>query len=274
MAIAATAVVLLLAVGGVGYWLLAPDAPPPDLPDPPGPPDTIAELTTGANQAVQGFQCSRLSAQVSAAGDVQVGGYTGSEADKEQIAARLQGLPGVGRIDNRVSVMRPPLCDALDLLYGAISSPPNGPMSPTIDVGGAAGTYFEDESLKIAVTGTPAYDGYLYIDYIDGQEGYVVHLFPNELRPDNAVPAGGRVDIGSLPKEAEDYVVRPPFGTNLIIAVSTPEPLFASLRPRVEAQNRAKEYLADLRSRLESLAADGNQNSLFGSYSVLQLSER
>jgi serine/threonine-protein kinase len=274
MAVAAAAVVLLLAVGGgVGYWLLAPEAPP-DLPDPPDPPDRIAELTTGASQALQGFQCSRLSAQVSAGGDVQVGGYTGSEADKQQIAARLQGLPGVGRIDNRVSVMRPPLCDALDLLHGAISSPPNGPMSPTIDVGGAAGTYFEGESLKVAVTGTPAYDGYLYIDYIDGQEGYVVHLFPNELRPDNAVLAGGRVDIGSLPKEAEDYVVRPPFGTNLIIAVSTPEPLFASLRPRVEAQNRAKEYLADLRSRLESLAADGNQNSLFGSYSVLQLSER
>ena len=77
-----------------------------------------------------------------------------------------------------------------------------------------------------------------------------------------------------MPKEAEDYVIRPPFGTNLIIAMSTPEPLFTSLRPRVEAQDKAKAYLADLRSRLEGLAADGNQNSLFGSYSVLQLSER
>jgi hypothetical protein len=274
MAIAAAVVVLLALGGGVGYLLLAPDSPPPDLLDPPDLPDRIAQLTTGANQALQGFQCSRLSAQVLAAGDILVGGYTGSEVDKEQIATRLQGLPDVGRIDNRISVMRPPLCDALDLLYGAVSSPPNGPTSPIIDAGGAAGTYFEGESLRIAVTATPAYDGYLSVDYIDGQEGYVVHLLPNELRPDNAIRAGGKVDIGSLPKEAEDYVVRPPFGTNLIIAISTPEPLFTSLRPRVEAQNAAKEYLADLRNRLESLAADGNQNSLFGSYSVLQLSDR
>ena len=195
VAVGAAALVLLLAVGGgVGYWLLAPDSPqPPDLPDPP---DRIAQLTTGANQALQGFQCSRLSAQVSAAGDILVGGYTGSEADKEQITGRLQALPDVGRIDNRISIMRPPLCDALDLLYGAVSSPPNGPTSPVIDAGGAAGTYFEGESLRIAVTATSAYDGYLYVDYIDGQEGYVVHLLPNELRPDNAVPAGGRSTSG------------------------------------------------------------------------------
>jgi len=274
VAVAGAALALLLVVGGVGYWLFGPDSsPPPDVPDP-DPPDRIAALTTGANLALQGFQCARLSTQVSSAGDVQVGGYIGSDADKAAVEQRLRSLPDIGRIDNRISVMRSPLCDALDLLHGAISSPPNGPTSPTIDAGGAAGTYFEGESLRISVTAPSVYDGYLYIDYVDGQEGYVVHLFPNELRPDNAVRAGSRVDIGLLPKEAEDYVVRPPFGTNLIIAVSTPEPLFTGLRARVEVQDEARNYLAELQRRLQDLAADGNQNSLFGSYSVLQLSER
>jgi hypothetical protein len=272
--IAAVAVVMVLAIGGVGYWLLAPGAPDPDPPDPPDPPDRIAELTKGADLALQGFQCAQLSARVSATGDIQVGGYAASAEDKQQVATRLQALPEVGLIDNRIAVMRPPLCDALGLLHSGISSPPNSPAAPRIDAGGAAGTYFEGESLRIGVTATSAYDGYLYIDYIDGQEGYVVHLFPNELRPDNAVRAGTRIDIGSLPQEVDDYIVRPPFGTALIVAVSTPEPLFPMLRPRVEDQEKAQKYLADLRRQLQSVAAGGNQNSLFGSYSVLQLSER
>jgi hypothetical protein len=56
------------------------------------------------------------------------------------------------------------------------------------------------------------------------------------------------------------------------VAVSTPEPLFSAPRPRVEAD--AKKYLADLRRELQRLAASGYQNSLLGSYSVLQLRER
>ena len=267
--VAVAAAVLVVAIGvGVGYWLFTPGPPTPD------PPDRIAALTKGANQALQGFQCARLSAQVSSVGDIQVGGYVGGEADKHQVEERLRALPDAGGIDNRIAVMRPPLCDVLEVLHTAVSSPPNGPLAPQIDPGGAAGVYFEGQSLKIGVTATSAYDGYLYIDYIDGQQGYVVHLFPNELRSDNAVRAGSKVDIGTLPKEAEDYVFQPPFGTNLIVAISAPQPLFPMLRPRVEEREQAQRYLADLRSRLQTVAADGNQNSLFGSYSVLQLSER
>jgi eukaryotic-like serine/threonine-protein kinase len=273
--VAIVALVLVLAIGGgVGYWLFAPGSPEPD-PDPPDPPpDRIAELTNGANAAIQGFQCAQLSARVSATGDIQVGGYAASEQDKEQVTQRLQGLPSVGQVDNQIAVMRPPLCNALGLLHSEISSPPNSPTAPRIDAGGHAGTYFEGESLRIGVTATSAYDGYLYVDYIDGQEGYVVHLLPNELRPDNAVRAGSRIDIGSLPPEADAYIIRPPFGTNLIVAISTPEPLFPVMRKHVEQGEEAQIYLADLRRQLQSLAAGGNRNSLFGSFSVLQLSER
>jgi hypothetical protein len=46
------------------------------------------------------------------------------------------------------------------------------------------------------------------------------------------------------------------------------------MRQHVEQGEEAQRYLADLRRQLQSVAARGNQNSLFGSYSVLQLSER
>ena len=60
---------------------------------------------------------------------------------------------------------------------------------------------------------------------------------------------------------------------SLIIAISTPVPLFDQLRPRVEEKDKAAKYLADLRQRLQALAAGGYQNSLLGNYSVLTLRE-
>ena len=279
MAVAGAALVLLLAAGGgVGYWLLVPmpsppvPVPPVSLPQPA--PDKIAQLTKAADAALQGFQCAGVSARVSPASDIDVTGYVASDADYQQVTARLQALPDAGRVSNQVAVMRSPLCDTLGLIGDATSARPNDPAAPRIDPGGALGTYFAGENLRIGVTATSLYAGYLYVDYVDGAEGYVVHLLPNELRPKNAVAAGAKVDIGAMPQEAHDYVVRPPFGTSLIIAISTPAPLFDGLRPRVEEKGDARKYLVDLRRQLQALAAGGYQNSLLGSYSVLTLRER
>jgi len=279
MAVAGAALVLLLAAGGgVGYWLLVP-TPSPPVPVPPvsppqPPPDRIAQLTKAADAALQGFQCAAISARVSPASDIDVTGYVASDADYQQVTARLQALPDAGRVSNQMAVMRSPLCDTLGLIGDATSARPNDPAAPRIDPGGALGTYFAGDNLRIGVTATSLYAGYLYVDYVDGAEGYVVHLLPNELRPNNAVAAGAQVDIGAMPQEAHDYVVRPPFGTSLIIAISTPAPLFDGLRPRVEEKADARKYLVDLRRQLQALAAGGYQNSLLGGYSVLTLRER
>jgi hypothetical protein len=133
------------------------------------------------------------------------------------------------------------------------------------------GTYFANDHLKPAITATSLYDGYLYVDYIDGAGKFVAHLLPSSFRPSNAVHAGTRVQIGSLPDEI--YNIQGPFGTSLIIAISTPAPLFEQPRLKFEEGNDAKAYLAELRRQLQSVAADGNQNSLLGSYSVLTLRE-
>jgi hypothetical protein len=262
------ALVLLVAVGGILAWLLIPATPPPEPPV-----DRIALLRTAAGQALQGFPCARLSVQVSQTGDVDVTGYVASVADGQQVTGRLQALSDVGRINNQVAVMRPPLCDALGILADSTSVRLNDAAGPQIDPGGALGTYFAGQNLRIGVTATSLFKGYLYIDYIDGAEGYVVHLFPNEFRQNNAVEAGARVDIGTLPQEIQGYRVKAPFGTSLVIAVSTPEPLFGALRPTFEEKADAKQYLAELGRQLERLKAAGYQNSLLGSYGVLTLRE-
>jgi hypothetical protein len=272
MAFVGGALVLVLAVGGgLGYWLLAPTpAPPVPVPQPPQT-DKIALLTAAANAVVQGFQCAELSARVSQSGDIDVTGYLKSEADKQQVTAQLRNLANVGSVNDQLAVMEWPLCEALGILHAQTHSRPNDPGVPQIDPGGAVGTYFANDSLKPAVTATSLYDGYLYIDYVDGAGKFVAHLLPSSFRTDNAVHAGTRVEIGTLPGEV--YRIQKPFGTSLIIAISSPAPLFERPRLKFEEGEDAKTYLAELRRQLQRVTADGNQNSLLGSYSVLTLRE-
>src|SRR5215470_16702988 len=268
------ALVVVAAVVG-GYLMLqpTPQPPPQPIPQPQPPTDKLALLKQGAETALQGFQCAKMSARVSQSGDIDVTGYVASDADEQQLIGRLQVLPDVGHINNQVAVMPPPLCDALGIIGDSTSTRLNDPTGPQIDPGGALGTYFNGQSLRIGVTATSLFKGYLYVDYVDGAEGYVVHLFPNDLRRNNAMEAGAKVDIGTLPEEVEGYRVGKPFGRSLIIAVSTPEPLFTTLRPSPEKADAAKRYLAEMRRQLQRVAADGYQNSLLGSYSVLTLRE-
>jgi eukaryotic-like serine/threonine-protein kinase len=169
-------------------------------------------------------------------------------------------------------VMEWPLCEVRDILDTDTSAQPNSPGGPQIDPGGAVGTYFVGDHLKVGVTAASIDDGYLYVDYVDGAGDLVVHLLPSQFRPDNRMSKGTKVEIGTLPNEI--YELTKPIGTNLIIAISTPVPLFEGTRPASEEKDAAKAYLADLRQRMRALAADGYQNSLFGAYSVLQLHDR
>src|SRR5215475_14008987 len=81
-------------------------------------------------------------------------------------------------------------------------------------------------SSRSTVTAPTTADGYLYVGYVDGGEKQVVHLLPNDLRSDNHVIAGQQLVIGKMPQELARYGFQPPHGTNLIIVVASPQPLF------------------------------------------------
>jgi hypothetical protein len=201
-----------------------------------------------------------------------VTGYVGRDDDKQQVAAQLANLSNAGRVNSALTVMDWPLCEMLGILHTQTAWRQSDPGVPQIEAGGELGTYFTNDRLKPTITATSLYDGYLYIDYVDGADDAVVHLSPNDIRPDDLVPKGSKVKIGTL--RAEDYVIGPPYGTSLIVAISSPVRLFAGPRPKQEKETGAKEYLAELRRQLQRVAADGYQNSLVSSYSVLTLVQR
>jgi hypothetical protein len=221
----------------------------PRLPD-------LQRLREEANRTVESLSCAGVAVDVSETGDIVASGYVASEADRSQALALLTLLPEVGRVDDAVAVMPRPLCDALDVLRERTAFNLGQPRAPAIDPGGIDGVYYQDDHLLIDVAAPAVHDAYyLYVDYIDAAEGYVVHLLPNEMRRENRLGAGERVLIGSLPQEKEKYTVAPPFGSNLLIAVASRAPLFPGLRPLVEPADR---YIAALREGLETAARQGD----------------
>ena len=100
----------------------------------------------------------------------------------------------------------------------------------------------------MSVTAPAAYDGYLYVDYVDGAENIVAHLLPNDLRADNHVIAGQQILIGKMPQELARYGFRPPYGSNLIIVLSTRRPLFDA---PVSKWSELKQYLPKLKAALQ-----------------------
>ena len=260
--------VLLLAGGGAVLWLRQSPAPTP----PPVHLEDTATLLPQVEAALQNFTCAHLAARV-VHSNVEVSGYVGSDQDGKELATRLAALSGHEQVINRVAPMPWPLCEALDIVREQTISDPQTSVTPVIDPGGQAGVYREGDPFMIGVTDRHIYQGesYLSIDYIDVAGGYVVHLMPNELRPDGKVKSGDKTVIGSMAQEAADYIAQPPFGTNMVVALSTPEPLFTDARPRVERD--IKGYLAAVRDRLKALAVDYS-SSVYGASSTITLAPR
>jgi class 3 adenylate cyclase len=248
--LAAFGVVVLAALGGIAYLVMSEmkPSPPPSAEAPAAPvapasePDAAA-LAAGANAALPALTCARLKAFVDAPPTVTLTGYVGAAADRDAAVARLQGLPGV-TVVQRVVVAPPPLCGMLDALPAAPLLAAGG---PAVDVGGAAGVYREGDILRLAVTAPAGNDGHLYIDYLDAQSNDVLHLMPNDLRPESRVAAGQRIVIGEPANER--YTVGPPFGANLILVIATPRPLFEAKPP---LQEKRDAYLARLAAALQS----------------------
>jgi class 3 adenylate cyclase len=235
--------VVLLAIGAIAYLVatqLLPSRPPASAatgteaapgavpaqtaaaaPDP-------ARVTADANAALAGLTCGQLRVDLETPAGLVVRGYVGADADAQAAMARLAALPGATPVTQQIAVLPPPLCEALGAVPAKMVLAANQADPPRIAVGGDRGVYHDGEHLLVSVTAPAAYDGYLYVGYVDGGRKQVVHLLPNDLRGDNRVIAGQQIVIGEMPQEVARYGFEEPHGSNLIIAVSTRRPLFSS----------------------------------------------
>lgn len=213
-----------------------------------GSPATSAAPTAGSlmqlTQALSGFDCASLTASLSKDMRITVSGYVASEADLKRLGERLAGFERIAEVANQATVAGRPACAMLELLHRKAGARADLRTLPAVQPFGHGTQYAADEKLVIEAEATRAYDGYLYVDFVQ-HDGTVLHLMPGPDRPDNAVKAGERVILGD---GAQEYTVAPPFGTEMLVVISSPTPLFRETRPQVE---KADDYMTALRGALD-----------------------
>ncbi|MEM5315111.1 protein kinase [Paraburkholderia sp. JHI869] len=94
---------------------------------------------------------------------------------------------------------------------------------------------------------TPHYDSYVNVDYFS-LDGSVVHLVPSNVERDNQAPPGFAATVGG----SGYWLVDKPFGTEMIVLLITPAPLFDGLRPASESRSA---YLAAVAQQLKKMEA-------------------
>lgn len=208
-------------------------------------------------QALSGFDCASLSATLSKDMKITISGYVASDADLQKLGTKLAAFEKVAAIANQARVAGWPSCEVLDILQHKASLPADRAALPAVGPFQHGSAYVADEKLVIEAEATSLYDGYLYVDFIQ-HDGTVLHMLPGE-----AVKAGERVLLGNGPQE---FTVAPPFGTEMLVVVSSPVPLFDKDRPQVE---KAKAYLGQLKQALDAAEKKAGPDKVVSNYSFI-----
>lgn len=213
---------------------------------------TIMQLT----QALSGFDCASLSATLSKDMKITVSGYVASDADLKQLGDKLAGFQRTADVVNQATVAGQPACAMLDLLQQKTGATADPRTLPVVQPFAHGPQFAADEKLVVEAGATTLFDGYLYVDFVQ-HDGTVLHMLPGPDRAGNAVKAGERVLLGN---GTQEYTIAPPYGTEMLVVISSPTPLFKEARPQVE---KADAYLAALRTALDGAGKQVVSNHAF-----------
>ncbi|KJK20582.1 protein kinase [Burkholderiaceae bacterium 16] len=259
----------VLVAGGVGYYAWrsrhAPDgqaqpptqtatAPVATQPAQPAPPQAPSRQEAKAERALSMQAVAPVLARVpcslfSASAQehvLQVRGYVADRFGIKRLKEELEAVPGVQTLNLDVQPLGDDKCDVIKLIGPYWSGRRAGDALTTIRTRASGAQLTEGTPLIVDIT-TPSYDTYVYVDYYMA-DGKVVHMVPSQRAKANQAPAGYHATIGSL----GDWMIAKPFGTELIVLLTTPAPLFDALRPEVESR---QDYLRALERQLGPMAA-------------------
>lgn len=227
------------------------------------------ETNANLRRLFAGFQCADLNATVSDDLRVDISGFVGRREDLDKLHDDLRGMDRIKLAGDTVAVYAFPHCAFIKLLRQEASAA-NAQAAPQLEFNKPSRVYKNGDKLTVKAMQSKQRDGYLYVDYIDNG-GTVVHIFPTPLRKNNFVKAGQQVSIGTADPNAKGdervYEISEPFGPNLIIAISSPKPLFDGQQEEAEPADR---YLRNLQARLTGMAATQTGKDLSSAYSLIE----
>ena len=235
---------------------------PPRLVDP-------GELAAQVGRAVDSFQCADVKPSLVGDHDVRLTGFVSSGEELSRLLTATSSVANIGRIDDGGVGIYPLSHCKLVKLVNELAAPTSALPAPRLQFNNPDLVYRGGDTLIVNASGTTAYSGYLYVDYLDN-EGNVVHMLPMQLHPDNRMKPGQVITLGTQStggKAGERiYQIDAPYGPNLIVAIASPKPLFR--KARVEEQESAELYLSALAQELKAAAADPGGGRLVATYTM------
>ena len=210
-------------------------------------PPTPAPLSLAAVTPVLAAQpCSSLSASIDGKA-LQVRGYVEGRTGVARLRDSLARFAGATTPSIDVQPVGENNCDVVTAFapyWTSTHQAGSVAAGTSIRTQAPNGQLTEGSPLVLDVT-TPGYDTYVNVDYYV-LDGSVVHLVPSRRAKDNQAPPNYKATIGSM----GDWVIGKPFGTEMIVVVVTPAPLFDTIRP--DSEPRAG-YLAAMNERLKQI---------------------
>jgi len=221
-----------------------PVTPPATLPPTAQPSEPALSLAAVA-PILAGVSCSALAASVNDHA-LKVQGFLSERSGIARLKDTLSKVPGVKALSTDIQLVGDDKCGVLKQLAPYWTTNRQAGAAASIRTRDAELNLTEDDPLILDIT-TPGYNSYVSVDYylVDGN---VVHLLPNPDAKDNQAPPSHALTIGSL----GEWVIAKPLGTELVVLLITPAPLFDGIRPQSET---ASDYLGAVEQRLRQLAA-------------------
>ena len=226
-------------------------APPAAVPAPAPAPAPALSLPA-VSAALAEVPCSALVPAINGHA-LRVQGYLARSFGQARLKSALAALPGVAQVDLALHEVDDDKCAMLRVLgryWVAHQMAPGAAEGVSIRLNPASGAdakagLKEGDTLMVDVT-TPNAQSYVTVDYFV-LDGNVVHLLPNSGERENLAPPRYTATIGSL----GNWVIGPPFGTEMLVLLTTPVPLFDGLRPDAEA---GPDYLRALDGQLARIS--------------------
>jgi serine/threonine protein kinase len=195
--------------------------------------------------ALARIPCSALDASLRDRA-LQVRGYLESGVGPGTLKAALDGMPGTQTANLDVQPLDAHNCEVVSALAPYWRANRAAPHAATIRTKPPDAALTDGNPLVIDIT-TPGFNSYVYVDYYV-LNGSVVHLVPSTHERDNQAPPDYAATIGGM----GDWVIGKPFGTEMIVLLVTPAPLFDALRPQSEPRAA---YLAAVGRQLKQFDA-------------------
>jgi len=219
---------------------------------------SLQAIRRQVQEVIAGQRCATLNGAVQDGGTIAVTGLAGRTA-ADAVRDALAGSP----LDWQVKSVDPYYCRALGVVHPiAGGGLPLGAQLRLSLAHGVSRLYDGQRILPQVVM--PEFRGYLRVDYV-AHDGEVMHLYPQVADPSQNVTAdpshafapGTVVKLGEASPGHPVWEVGEPYGTDMIIAVASSQPLFP--RPRPANVEPEAIYLRQLQDAVDTARQRGDQ---------------